>query len=204
MSESESAMSRWFRVALSAALAMSMAPLFATPVAEPMTRQLMVKFKQEGTARRLLPPQSRLALLAADRGVPLSYVRSMALAANVVALDRDVPFSEAQALAARLATHADVEYAQADRRLQPMLVPNDEFVPKQTYLGNGPAAINAFAAWDVTTGSDNVVVAVVDTGFRPHAGSWEESFRDTISSRTRRSRTTAMDAMRTPRIPAIG
>src|SRR5205814_6814014 len=32
------------------------------------------------------------------------------------------------------------------------------------------AAITAFGAWDITTGGPNVVVAVVDTGYRPHAG----------------------------------
>ena len=169
MSEPETAMSRGFRFGLAAVFAMWTAPLFAA-TAEPMTRQLIVKFKDEGTTRRVLPLQSRLALLAADRGVPLSYLRPMALSAHVLALDHEVLFSEAQALAAQLATHADVEYAQADRRLQPMLVPNDVLVNQQTYLGNGPAAINAFAAWDITTGSPNVVVAVVDTGSRPHAG----------------------------------
>ena len=100
----------------------------------------------------------------------LSYVRQMALKAHVVALDRAVPLKEAREIAAALATHADVEYAQADRWLKPTLVPNDDYINFQTYLGSGPAAISAFAAWDITTGSPNVVVAVVDTGYRPHAG----------------------------------
>ena len=64
------------------------------------------------TARRALPLRNRLALLAADRGRTLSYVRQMAMQAHVVALDRAVPLSEARAIAAELATHPDVEYAQ--------------------------------------------------------------------------------------------
>src|SRR5205085_1867808 len=121
------------------------------------------------SAKQALPVRNRLALLAADRGVNLSHVRQMALQAHVVALGRAVPLTEARAIAAALATHPDVEYAQPDRRLKPTFVPNDEFINQQTYLGNGPAGISAFAAWDITVGSPNVVVAVVDTGYRPHA-----------------------------------
>src|SRR5450631_1717135 len=170
MFEPETTASRWLRIGFAAALALWTSSLCAAPTTEPMTRQLIVKFKDEGTSRRAMPLQSRVALLAAEEGVPLSYVRPMALAAHVVALDRAVSLGDAQDIAAQLATHADVEYAVADRRLKPALVPNDQYVNMQTYLGNGPTAISAFAAWDVSTGSPNVVVAVVDTGFRPHAG----------------------------------
>jgi serine protease len=161
---------RWHRIFLGVALALWAAAPFAAPASESMTRQLIVKFKDEVSATRALPVQNRLALLAADRGMALSYVRQMAIKAHVVALDRAVPLSEARAIAAELATHADVEYAQADRRLKPAFVPNDPYINQQTYLGNGSTAISAFAAWDITTGTPNVVVAVVDTGYRPHAG----------------------------------
>ena len=134
-----------------------------------MTQQLIVKFRSDGTARRALPVQSRLALLAGDAATSLSYVRPMALDAHVIALDHAMPVSDAQAIAARLATDPDVEYAEADRRLRPTFVPNDGFINAQTYLGTGAAAIDAFDAWDITTGSSGVVVAVVDTGYRPHA-----------------------------------
>jgi serine protease len=161
---------RWYRIVFAAALALCAASPFAAPASESMTQQLIVKFKDAGTARRALPLQNRLALLAADGGMTLYHVRPMALNAHVVALDHAVPLNEAREIAARLATNADVEYAQADRWLKPKFVPNDEFINAQTYLDNGPAAISAFAAWDITTGSPNVVVAVVDSGYRPHAG----------------------------------
>ena len=163
-------MLRECRIGFAAALALAAASAFAAPPSESVTQQLIVKFKDQGTTRRALPLQNRLALLASDAGMTLFYVRPMALQAHVVALDHAVSLSEAQELAAQLATNADVEYAEADRWLKPNFVPNDEFIKQQTYLGNGPAAISAFGAWDITTGSPNVVVAVVDTGFRPHAG----------------------------------
>jgi serine protease len=190
MSRSGSSRLRGLRIAVAAAIALvsstlpaasaSEAESVATPVAisgaasasasVSLTQQLIVKFRDDATTRRALTPQSRVAALAADKGTPLAYVRPMALAAHIVALDHAVPLDEARRIAAELATHPDVEYAQADRRLKPAFVPDDPFVGMQTYLGSGPAGINAFAAWDITTGSANVVVAVVDTGYRPHAG----------------------------------
>jgi serine protease len=172
-SESVAALLRGRRIGTAVALALVAASSLAASTlaaAEPMTQRLIVRFKDDGAARRALPVQKRLALLAGDAAVALSYVRPMALQAHVVALDHAVPLSQAKEIAARLAANADVEFAQADRRLKPSFVPDDEFINQQTYLGNGAAGISAFAAWDITTGGPNVVVAVVDTGFRPHAG----------------------------------
>ena len=51
-------------------------------------------------------------------------------------------------------------------------IPNDPMQPEQEHLGvgNGVAfGIDAAGAWTRTTGSPDVVVAVVDSGVRPHA-----------------------------------
>src|SRR5262249_36977754 len=62
-----------------------------------------------------------------------------------------------------------VEYAEPDYRIYPAAVPDDTFFQLQWHLLNNgfglPGAdINATNAWDLTTGSDDVVVAVIDTG----------------------------------------
>lgn len=139
---------------------------------EPTTQRLIVKFRPQPAAAA--EPQSergrrRMSQLAADGGVALAYVRPMALGAHVVALDRPVTLSEARVIARRLAGHAEVEYVQPDRRMRAQFVPNDQYLNLQTYLRDDAAAIGAFSAWDVTTGSASTVVAVVDTGYRPHA-----------------------------------
>ena len=68
----------------------------------------------------------------------------------------------------KLRGDADVEYAVVDRRVFPHAISSDPLAAtEQWYLGaSQPAAINANAAWDLTTGSDNVVIAVIDTGVR--------------------------------------
>ena len=90
-------------------------------------------------------------------------------------------------LAARLAAQADVEYAVVDGRMRALAAPNDPLYASgqggtpavgQWYL-RAPnsssivdatsvvSAINAEAAWTITTGKRSVVVAVLDTGVRP-------------------------------------
>jgi serine protease len=86
-----------------------------------------------------------------------------------------------QALAARLAAEADVEWAQPVRRKTVRAaVPNDPLfsdnqttatpVVGQWYLRAPDAtlvsAVNALGAWAITTGSASITVAVIDTGVR--------------------------------------
>lgn len=82
-------------------------------------------------------------------------------------------------LARRLAADPEVEYAEPDRRVRRLAPPNDPLYA--TGGAGGPAvgqwylkppnavefsAIDAEGAWDITTGSASVVVAVLDTGVR--------------------------------------
>ncbi|HEX4524538.1 MAG TPA: S8 family peptidase [Casimicrobiaceae bacterium] len=138
---------------------------------EAVTQRLIVKFRSQpavGVEPESEHDRARVSRLSADRRIPLAYVRPMAVGAHVVELDHPVPLSEARAIAQRLAGHADVEYIQPDRRMRAQFVPNDQYLAQQTYLRDDAAGISAFSAWDLTTGSANVVVAVVDTGYRPH------------------------------------
>ena len=55
---------------------------------------------------------------------------------------------------------ADIEYAEPNYRLKPLLTPNDNFYPLQWHYPQ----INLPQAWNITTGSADVIVAVVDSG----------------------------------------
>jgi len=61
----------------------------------------------------------------------------------------------------------DVEFAEIDQRRQIRAVPGDPLYASQWYLqGTEVAGSRLEAAWDTTTGSPDVVVAVLDTGVR--------------------------------------
>jgi serine protease len=169
-------MHRWWQclvacwMALAAALLVAPRPAGAAAIDAP-TKRLIIKFRDDAAApRRNLAPEERIRLLSSEANVALSAVRPMVLGAHVVALERAMPLSEARAIAGRLSAHPDVEYTEPDRRMYPHLVPNDPLLGQQPYLANTATAISAFGAWDITTGSANVVVAIVDTGYRPHEG----------------------------------
>lgn len=99
----------------------------------------------------------------------LTHVRRTALNAEVLKLDRQMTVSEVEAIAREIAaSDPAVEYAEPDRLLQPMLVPNDAQYQQQWHYYEATGGLNLPTAWDKSTGS-GVVVAVLDTGYRPHA-----------------------------------
>ena len=148
--------------ALAAALSIAVAPVTARADA-----RLIVKLKDEG-AKSARTAKARVEKLAGATGTTLRHLRSMALGAEVIA----VPGGAADAVRTigSLAANPDVEFVQVDRRRRPAAAVNDQYVVAQQYLSNVAGGISAFAAWNVTHGSGAVVVAVVDTGYRPHAG----------------------------------
>lgn len=56
-----------------------------------------------------------------------------------------------------------VEFAEENLKIAPLQVPNDPYYPKEWHL----TTINAPGAWDISTGSSGVVVAILDSGVDP-------------------------------------
>lgn len=71
-----------------------------------------------------------------------------------------VPAAVAEQIRQALAARAEVDYVEADAVAQAVATPDDPYFTQQWHL----AKIQAPAAWDFTTGSAGVVIAVVDTG----------------------------------------
>jgi serine protease len=68
---------------------------------------------------------------------------------------------------ARLRADPEVLYAELDQRRYPQASPDDPLFPGQWYMQDTqPAAVDAVDAWTLTTGSNGVVIAELDTGVR--------------------------------------
>ena len=153
-----------FRVLFALSLCLALAPAGARA----QGGQLIVRLTADA-AKSALTPKTHLEKIGRAAGVPLEHLREMTLDAHVVAVDGARDVADAEAIAARLAADPAVEFAQVDyRRHALQSFPNDQYLTTQHYLPNDPAAISAFSAWEVTFGSSSTVVAVIDTGYRPH------------------------------------
>jgi serine protease len=129
----------------------------------PLEGRVIVKYRESASPLKQAQSLERTARLAGRLGVALrSGVR---IDARTEVIRSNELTSEA--LAARLSGEADVEYAVPDRLRSIRALPNDPLFSDQWYLGTSEAAaIRATTAWDQTTGSANVVIAIVDTGVR--------------------------------------
>ena len=153
----------------------------ATAAVETEAR-VIVKFKSDSSAMRALAARASQAepqeaqTLSSRLGLSLRNGRGLGARTQLV-FGSGV---SSAALAATLAAQSDVEYAVVDGRQRALSVPNNPRYPAgqlttptvgQWYLRTPDStivsAINAEAAWDITTGSASVVVAVLDTGIRP-------------------------------------
>ena len=138
--------------------------------AEPPVDQIIVKYRAAADVSGLNAPDQplRLKALSDAAGVALTYFRPMSGDAHVLRLPAAMPVADVESIAQRIMTLPDVEYAEPDRILQALLTPNDTQYGSQWHYFE-TYGINAPAAWNITTGSTSVVVAVIDTGYLDHA-----------------------------------
>ena len=124
----------------------------ATAQADVVPGELIVRFGSGPHAHSLTPLNVA--------GVRLDAVRPLALAGARLYRHPDLSRAATVALARELQARPDVLYAHPNYILQALATPNDEFYSFQWHY----PAINLPAAWDITTGSPDIVVAVGDTG----------------------------------------
>lgn len=145
----------------------------SVPAPQPLpTDQILVKLRDHDLAKAASLSVQQVGSLSVTAGVFLQHLRPMSGNVQVFKLPGKMPVTEVRAIAARLAARPDVAYAEPDYVLYPMLAPDDSFYELQWHYKEAtsePGAANLPAAWDMTTGSNSIVVAVIDTGLRPHA-----------------------------------
>ena len=146
------------------------------PIPEATTNRLIVKYTEEAEQTQKLGPASanRMQTMSAAAGIELVYLREMSGDAHVLQVDEFLPVSHVEEIARSLETQPDVEYAEPDYILKPVLNPTDPYYFTQWgYFGT--YGIDAPLAWDYTTGTSDIKIAVIDTGITDHAdlsGRW--------------------------------
>ena len=146
-------------------------------VDEPLpTDRLIVKYRGSPAGAAPAASASERAALhrsahdsAARLGLRLQWLRVGALGLQVMKLERNLAHAEVQRLALAIAANdAAVEYAEPDRIVTIAFTPNDTQYGQQWHYFEATGGLNLPPAWDKSVGV-GVTVAVIDTGYRPHA-----------------------------------
>jgi serine protease len=160
------------------------APERQTDLGNPLINQIIIKYRttvnatepngQIKTDKLNALSTAELNALSTAAGQSLTYKRAMSDDAHVLNLPTRISAASVEAIARKLEALPDVEYAEPDYVMRPTLVPNDPSYAAQWHY-HGAFGINAPAAWDITTGSATIRVAIIDTGITDHpdlAGRW--------------------------------
>lgn len=157
------------RIALAALLLATVSTAGAQRTDYGATDRIVVRMHATGElAKRGAVEPAHAELLSRAAGVALRPVRATFAGAYVLALPAAVRGADAAALASRLAALPGVAYAEPDARRR-IAALSDTYIASQSYLHDTAQNTGTYAAWEVTRGSPDVVVAVIDTGILPHA-----------------------------------
>ena len=110
-----------------------------------------------------------IAAVGATFGERLEIVRAMSGGAHVARLGRRVMKRDAHDVARLLRSDPRVLSVEPDELMHPLFVPNDTMYAQQWHYYEPTGGINLPGAWDISTGSAAITIAVVDTGVLPHA-----------------------------------
>jgi len=147
-------------------------------ISEPLVERLIViTHPTRGGKIDAQLAQGKTSRLAALGNVPMTAERELSGRAYLLRLNAPVNAIDARAIAARLRQSGEIFSAEPDLIMQAdSVLPNDPAYgasPGQwnykTPAGPNLGGVNLPAAWGLTLGSGSVVVAVLDTGYRPHA-----------------------------------
>lgn len=144
-----------------------------TSLASEEAPRFIVKLRSPNAAARApaqppvaAAPGDELASLARRHGISVLHSRSMAGRMHWMQVQATSGETPSETLK-RLRGDPAVEFAELDQRRYPHAIPNDPLFSGQWYLQSAqPSAVDAVSAWDATTGTNGVVIALLDTGVR--------------------------------------
>jgi serine protease len=133
--------------------------------------KIIVKFRnvnaRDSQSSRRQRTRQVLERLALSDAVRLHRQRSIATGAEILRMEPSDRGRLQQVITA-LRADPEVEYVEEDRLMHPLFTPNDSRYSEQWQYFESIGGLRMTSAWDSAIGS-NVVVAVLDTGYRPHS-----------------------------------
>ncbi|QBQ53072.1 S8 family serine peptidase [Nitrosococcus wardiae] len=147
-----------------------------TPPPAVIVEGIIVRFKSpqiQALARANLPPPKEvIAELESALGEALVFHGAMVNEAHVFRFLAPKESETVFSLLQRVERFSGIEWIEADTRMEAQSLSNDPFFhhqwnlegEKEGFLGG----IEAIRAWEITRGSADTIVAVVDSGIRPH------------------------------------
>lgn len=147
------------------------APSFADVGQAGGSQRLIVKFREGAEVFRSRPEAIAQGAerTAARRNLAVIGLRSTWSGAQVLELrGSSLTPGEMESLLDEIRSDPNIEYVEPDRRMRADAVPNDPRYNEQWGLFDNRAGLRLPTAWDRSRGA-GVVVAVIDTGVRPHA-----------------------------------
>ncbi len=149
------------------------------------TDRFIIKFKS--SVRQKGIDQTIEQRLSYKLGLTLKKLALTGNEMHVFELPEMMDLQTVYAMTQQLSEDGLIEYAEPDRIVLPKLTPNDEYYQNQWHYHDNTqviGGINLPMAWNISTGSENMVIAVIDTGILPHSDLTERmvSGYDMISS----------------------
>ena len=132
------------------------------------TDRVIVKWRESADiAKSSGARQRKMQQLSTKTDVRLQSKGRIGAGLEVLQMDRRLSAQELEDTVEALSADPDIEFASPDLRRYAHALPNDVLIQDQWYfLSTEVSALRAESAWDITTGSDGTVVAVLDTGVR--------------------------------------
>lgn len=145
------------------------APAVKAPPPAQLNQQFIIRYHADADVQRSQRASRDLLQAAgASVGVQATHRRFMTGGNEVIAVNRHLAGAELKTFMQSISADRRVSEVLVDAMVQPTDVPDDPRWAEQVWhYGDGPGGIDALGAWEFSTG-EGVVVAVIDTGYRPH------------------------------------
>lgn len=103
-----------------------------------------------------------------NKGLRVRHVRTLGVGAELIGFNKSLDRVDTESLLRQIASDPNVLYVEPNLRAYPTLTPNDPHYANQYGFKSGVGGTNADQAWDTGHKGAGKIVAVIDTGYRPH------------------------------------